>query len=52
LTLTRRTSKKYKRQHYIRDKDKVDYFFRDLKKLEEEIHRDQEIQENNEVGES
>jgi len=49
--LTRRTSKKYTRRHYIKEKDKVDYFFGDLKKLEEEIHREQEIQENDEEGE-
>ena len=32
----------------MREKEKTNYFFSDLKKLEEEIHRDQEIQDNEE----
>jgi hypothetical protein len=48
--LTRRTSTKYKK-YGIRGKEQIDLFFRELKKLEEEIHRDQEIQENDEEDE-
>lgn len=45
--MTRRTSAKYKK-YGIRGKEQIDLFLGDLKKLEEEIHREQEIQENDE----
>jgi len=48
--MTRRSTKKYDIEHRKKEKNTISYFQRRLKKLEEEIHRKQEIQENKEDG--
>ncbi len=48
--MSRKSSKKYQRKHYIKKGHEIDYYLKDLRKLENEIHRSQKFKKNIKEG--